>query len=246
MQTMTFRFLTTLAALAITTGAAACGAADTTNPGAAAPTSSELSSPTAQPSPAAVPATSRAPSPRDCHGAIVYKVEADDIGRSVSSVCVTVGGEIHIEHLGPGSLSASDWTKAECNYEAGMHWCRLLHTGSLKFTVDLPGGRKHINVEIAAAISPPRPAPACMNTGTFTYDLNQEYIWVPAYCVKLGSVLKLLNANSASIVASPANAVSCRNVGSSHECLFHTAATVKLTLPRQGTQDRLMYVVAIA
>ncbi len=163
----------------------------------------------------------------------------------MSSVCITVGGKVRIQLLGPGKLSVSDRGKTTCHYEAAVHSCRLLYTGSLRFTAELPTGRKHLNVEIAAAVSPPRPSPACMSAGPFTYDIREEYIWVSTYCVKLGSVLTIVNTSLWSMAVNPPSAASCREVDAGRECRFPKAATVKFTFTRQGVADRVMYVVAI-
>lgn len=257
MRTSSLRKLTAVTALALTTiAAAACSSAavrplpdqkprvatPTTTPSTATPSTppSTTTPGTATPDPPSPPNPS--PKPRPCLGAVIYKVDALAGGRLRSPVCIAVGGVVRVEHIAEG-LSVSPSDRVSCTYEAAVHECRLVRTGTVKFTIARPQVTRHLTVVVAKASSPPKPSPACLGAVTYPVDASQDGPDWAALCVKVGGVLRVENLGPEGLSVSPSNAVSCWYEGGVHECRFVKAATVTFTIA--GLQNRSLTVVAI-
>jgi hypothetical protein len=147
MRTRSLRRLTAVTALALASMAAAAACNSTPKPTAPSPTgTAPASAPTtAIPTPAAastVPVKPvRDPSPRPtspnpkCLGTIVHRINAGDTGPRWKPLCITVGGVLRFENLGPDGLTMTPQGKVDCWYEGGVYECRLVQTGTVRFTV---------------------------------------------------------------------------------------------------------------
>jgi hypothetical protein len=248
--------IATLAALAlIPIVAAACGTA----PGQALPqpsspsTSGTTTSPTAGPTvtdPA--PATTQPPQPLpssngppSCLGAVIYTVDASAGGRPWRTVCIAVGGLVRFQYLGPEYLDAKSWDDVDCDYEGGVHACRLIGTGTVRFTVTNSHGARPFTVVVASASNPPKPSPACMGrTETYTIDaFNGGPPW-SAVCMKVGAVLRVENLGPEGFTLEPRDAVSCVYEAAVRMCRLVKPATIHITTAN-SQEIRPLTVVAI-
>jgi len=225
--------LVTMAACSPIMGGPGPAAADQPPPAEAAP-----------PAPAAPPAEAAPPAAvgRSCRGAVVHPVDAAGIGRPWPRLCIQIGGVLRLENLGPDGLRTSPTGKLDCFYAAGVHSCRLVHTGSVR--LDFAGDRQ-LTLDIAGQVSPPRPAPACDPVGTYTVDASQGGPPPPALCVQLGAVLRIANLGPAGFTATPENNVSCRYEAGVRDCRTVRAGTVTLTTTYDGQETRTLNVVVL-
>jgi hypothetical protein len=256
MRIRSVRHLTVFAALALASvaAAAACSSVPgplpiqppTTAPSTAAP------SPTAAPIvPSGKPAQADAPVPAQtgsgppCSGAIIYRLDASDTGRAWPRLCIAVGGVLRVEHLGPDGFSANAWDKVDCWYEARVRECRLIHTGTVRFTITSAGQVRPLTLVIADASSPPKPSPACLAAGkTHIIDAAEGGPRWSALCMKLGAVLRVENLGPEGFAVSPSSAVSCRYEAAVRTCLFAKAGTVTFTITH-SVESRPLTVVAV-
>lgn len=144
MHIHSFRHLTTVAALALTSIAAAAACSSTAvqaRPGQAPSTASPSTATPSTPTPSsATPSTGapRAPNPaglRSCLGAVRYTIDASEVGPPWSELCIAVGGVLRVENLGPDGFSVSPVDKVSCWYEAGVRECRFVRSGTVTFTI---------------------------------------------------------------------------------------------------------------
>jgi hypothetical protein len=192
------------------------------------------------------PVTRAPPSGPACLGAVIHTVDVSTGGAPWRSVCVAVGGLLRLANLGPGSLDAASWNNVACGYEAGVHECRLIHVGTVKFTVTNSHGRRPLTVVVARASSPPKPSPACT---TSTPALNAGDGGPPwrAICVKVGSVLRIENLGPEGLSVEPRGLAACRYEAAVRDCTFVKAGTVTFTVQRSPESEiRSLTVVAIA
>jgi hypothetical protein len=200
---------------------------------------------TAPNTPPAPTGATRTPSQSGCLGAVVHTVDATR--RSWPPACVAVGGLLRFEHLGPGYLDANSWDKVDCAYEGGVHECRLIHTGTVRFTVTNSHGRRPLTVMVSAASSPPKPSPAC--TATVPYPLDASYGGPPwrAICVKVGAVLRVENLGPEGFSVTPPNFASCTYEAAVRECRLSRAGTLTFTTRvSPESERRTLTVVVIA
>jgi hypothetical protein len=108
MHIHSFRHLTTVAALALTSIAAAAACSSTPGQAPSATTPSTATPGTATPS-SATPSTGapRAPNPQSCLGAVTYTIDASEGGPPWPALCIAVGGVLRVENLGPDGFSVS-------------------------------------------------------------------------------------------------------------------------------------------
>jgi hypothetical protein len=234
-----YRF-TAIAALTVPVmaGVAACGSGSRPPPVQATESTSPGS---ATPSPVA-PAD---PVPSTCLGAVVYPFNAATSG-AWPTPCITVGGVLRVENLGPGpedKLSIEPAANVSCDYEAGIHQCRLLTAGALKVAITRLGQTRVLNVIVAEAVTPPRPAPACQSGGTYTVDASDGGPPWWAICLKTDVVLRVTNHGPDGFTVTPADHVSCNYEAGVRVCRFLKAGTVTLTVTRPNETRPLTIVV---
>jgi hypothetical protein len=237
MRTRSFHRVTPLAVLAIASmmTTAACGSTPVRAlpepPVAvtAAPATPSTSAPTAS-APNTVPATTSTSQPSTCMGAVVHTVDASAGGRPWRSLCIAVGGLLRLANLGPEYLNAHSRDKADCHYEAGVHECRLIQTGTATFTITNSHGVRPLTVVIARATTPPKPSPACTTTMPYPFDASSGGPPWRAECVRIGAVLRVENLGPDGFTVTPRSLVSCWYEAAVRECTFEKAGTVTFTI----------------
>jgi hypothetical protein len=261
MTTRTRRRRTAVPALALATLAtlaavAACASADqvsplpytagTASPSVASPTAAASPGATAKQVPVGVPPTTRPPTGPACVGAVVHRVDASDSGPPWKPLCITVGGVLLVTNLGPEGFSASSWDDVECNYEAAVRECRLLHAGTVTFTIVNAHGTRTLALRIAEAAFPPKPSPACMADGTtLTIDAADGGPGRWPVCMKTSGVVRVVNLGPDGFLANPAGAVACSYEAAVRECRFTGPETVTFTTTYGDGMPRTQTVVAI-
>jgi hypothetical protein len=158
---------------------------------------------------------------------------------------MTVGGVLWLENLGPGNLWASSWDKIDCFYEAGVHVCRLVETGTVQFKITNASQTRPLTLVIAKASSPPKPSSACEPAATYGLDASDGGPPWSARCMYVGAVLRIENHGPDGFAVSPAKNVSCWYEAGIRECRFVRAGTVTFTLSYEGLQDRTLKVVVV-
>jgi hypothetical protein len=142
-------------------------------------------------------------------------------------LCIAVGGLLLLRNLGPEYLAATSWDKVDCNYEGGVHACRLIHTGTVNLTITNSHGARPLTVVVAKASSPPKPSPAC----TTTPDPLDAIGGGPApwaICVKIRSVLRIENLGPEGLTVDR-DMVTCWYEAAVRECTFVKTGTVTFT-----------------
>ena len=256
MRTRSIHRLTPLAVVAIATMmASACGSTSapalreppvgaTTAPATPGPSAPSTSAP----SPSA-PNTAGTTTPNQaaCLGAVVHTVDAFAGRGPWRSLCIAVGGLLRIANLGPEYLNASSWDKVDCNYEGGVHECRLIHTGTVTFAITNTHGTRPLTVVVARAASPPKPSPACTTTMPYPIDASSGGPPWRAECLRIGAVLRVENLGPEGFTVTPPNLVSCRYEAAVRECTFVKAGTVTFTIRYSPDwEPRTLTVVVIA
>jgi hypothetical protein len=258
LNTRSLRRLTAVAALALATAtaAAACTSAAQVKPlpdptGTASPS---VASPTpattlpTEPAQVALPTTTttRPPTGPACLGAVVHRIDASDTGPPWKQLCITVGGVLLVTNLGPEGFSASSSDKVECNYEAAVRECRLLHTGTVKFTITNAHQTRTLTLVITKASSPPKPSPACLAGGTtLTIDAADGGPGRWPVCMKMSGVVRVVNLGPDGFLVSPADAVTCSYEAAVRECRFTRPETVTFTTTHGDWMPQTQTVVAI-
>jgi hypothetical protein len=160
-----------------------------------------------------------------CEGAVVHSVDVSQPG-PLPRLCVAVGGVVRLTNLGPGSLVEQPSTMVNCFYAAGIHQCRLIGTGTVRFTL-APGARE-LTVQVPAAV-PGQPSTACSPRGSVVdFDTNEEMPWWSP-CLRIGATLRVVNLGPGLLTATPADAVSCRYEAGIFACQFRRPASVVFT-----------------
>jgi len=174
---------------------------------------------------------------------VTYTIDALRSAPLRSRVCISVGGVVEVRNLGPEGLSVSPADKVSCFYEAAVHPCRLVRTGTVTFTITRATGNRVITVVVKAS-SPPKPSPACLGAGTIlTLDAAESGPDWNALCMKVGAVVRFEHLGPDGLSVSPAGAVSCSYEAAVHPCRFVKPGTVTFTIA--GTQTRTLTVVVI-
>ena len=250
MRTRSPRRLIAVTALALASmaGAAAC----TSTPKPIAPIPIDTAPASAAPNTASpTPAASTAPvkpvhvapprptstSPR-CLGTIVHRINAADTGPPWKPLCITVGGVLRFEHLGPDALTMSARDKVDCWYEGGVFECRLVQTGTVRFTVTQGEKKRSLTVVIAKAPSDPGPDAACPRVATYTLDAAEFGPPWPAICMKLNTMLRIVNFGPDGFSVSPAANVSGGYQDGERQFRLVKTGTVRFTwtYPDGGTR----------
>jgi hypothetical protein len=243
MRQRSLRHLISAAAIALasTTAVAACGSASaralpqpqsTVSPSAPAPsTPAPISATpsTAAPTTSTPRTTHSSTSPPTCLGAVQYTINTWD-GRRWPTLCITVGGLLLLAGTGPGNLDSSPPGLDTCKYEGGTHACRLIATGTVKFTIRKPQGDRSLTVVVVGASSPPKPSPACLAASTVFRMESSGYPYI-AECMKVGATVQItmLGPDDPVFSVKPSDMVACVYEGGSHECRLVKAGTVTFT-----------------
>jgi len=77
---------------------------------------------------------------------------------------------LRVENLGPDGFSVSPADKVSCWYEAGVRECRLIRTGTVRFTITHSQAPRPLTVVVAEPSSPPGQSTAGMGARTYTVD----------------------------------------------------------------------------
>jgi hypothetical protein len=158
-------------------------------------------------------------------------------------MCISIGGVLRLTNHGPEGVSTSPADKLSCFYEAGVHECRLIRTGTVRVTV--AGSHQTRVLTLIVADPMPGPSPACVPKGdTYVVDVASGGPPWRAICLKLGAVLRLENHGPGDLSIAPSGVASCRYEAGVRECRFAKAGTVTftVTLPQE---IRPLTVVAI-
>jgi len=175
-----------------------------------------------------------------CAGAVVRSVDVAQPG-PLPRLCIAVGGVVRLVNIGPGSLVAQPSTMVNCFYAAGTYQCRLIGTGTVRFTL-APGARE-LTVQVPAAV-PGQPSTACSPRGSVVdFDTNEEMPWWSP-CLRIGATLRVVNLGPGLLTVTPADAVTCRYEAGIHACQFRRAASVVFTATLEST-SRSVTAVAV-
>jgi hypothetical protein len=173
----------------------------------------------------AAPASASASATRaaGCEGAVVHTV---DTTQPLPRLCIAVGGVVRLVNIGPGSLAAQPAAAVDCFYAAGTYQCRLIRTGTVRFTL-APDARQ-LTVVVPAAV-PGQPSTACSPAGSVVdLDTNDELPWWSP-CLRAGATLRVVNLGPGMLAYTPASAVSCYYEAGIHACQFRRPASVVFT-----------------
>jgi hypothetical protein len=251
MRIRSLRHATAVTTLAVASVAAAAACTATpkppqpvptvTAPAGAAPTSA---APT--PAPAATTAPVKPvhdPSPpstgRNCLGTVVHRINAADTGPPWKPLCIAVGGVLRFENLGPDGLTMTARDKVDCGYAAGTFQCRLVQTGTVRFTVTRGDTNRSLNVVITKARSNHGAAdPACPRVTDYVLDATDGGPPWPSICMKLNTTLRIVNFGPEGFSTSPAANVSGWYEAGVRQFRFVKTGTVRFTLtyPEGGTR----------
>jgi hypothetical protein len=248
MRNRSLRRLITVTALALASMAAAAACTSTptpiapiptdTAPASAAPTTAGPTPPasTAPVKPVQVTAPGATSTSPQCLGAIVHRINAADTGPPWKPLCISVGGVLRFENLGPGNLRAIGQSKAECWYEAGVHECRLVQTGTVRFTVT-QGEKSRSLAVVVKAPSNSGPVTACL-PADYTLDAGADNPPWPSVCMKLNTMLRVVNFGPDGFSVSPAANVSGGYQDGERQFHFVKTGTVRFTwtYPDGGTR----------
>ena len=262
MRNHSLRHLTAVTSLALASMAAAAACTSTpkpaapsptdTAPASAAPTAASPAPATASPAPAAtavpvkpvqVPAHGPTSTSRKCLGAIVHRINAADTGPPWKPLCVTVGGVLRFENLGPDSLTMTARDKVDCRYAAGTFECRLVQTGTVRFTVARGAENRGLTVVIAKAPSSSGSQPACPRVTTYTLDATDGGPPWGAICMKLNTMLRIVNFGPEGFAVSPAANVSGGYEAGVRQFHFVKTGTVRFTFTYPDRETRTFTVV---
>lgn len=253
--------LSVVAALSLTALAAACTSAAPAPPaqplptqplpistGAASPSPAPAASPSTEREPVRVtvrPATQPAPA-ATCRGAVIHRLTAADTGPPWKPLCMAVGGVLVVTDLGPEGFSVSSPDKVECHYEAAVRQCRLLHPGTVTFTIVNASQTRTLTLRIVKAAAPHVPAPACLAGGkTFVIDAAEGGPQGRPVCMRTSGTVRVVNLGPEGFQASPAGAVRCSYEGGTRDCRFTGPGTVTFTTTHGDSAPRTQKVVAI-
>jgi len=179
-------------------------------------------------------------------GAVIHTIDASTDGSRWRTVCIAVGGLLRLTNLGPGQLAAASWDNIDCNYEAAVHECRLIHTGMVNFSVTNEHGVRPLTVVVGAASSPPKPSPACATSSPYTIDASRGGPPWAAICAKVGTVVRVESLGPEGFDVKPGNLVSCWYEAAIRECTLVKAGTITFTTqPSPESELRSLIVVAV-
>jgi hypothetical protein len=247
MQTRSLRRLTTVTALALVSMAAAAACTSAPKPTAPSPTGTApataiptLPAPHIPVNPVHVPPAGPTSTVPKCLGTIVHRINAADTGPPWKPLCITVGGVLRFENLGPDSLTMTPKDKADCWYAAGVFECRLVQTGTVRFTV--ARGDKDRSLTVVAKASKGGPNPSCLSTD-YTLDAGDVGPPWPSICMKLNTMLRIVNFGPDGFTVSPAANVSGWYEAGERQFHFVKTGTVRFTLTYPDRETRTLTVV---
>jgi hypothetical protein len=243
MNIRSLRHLTAVTALTLTSIAAAAACTTTTpkpitptpngtTPASAAPATTIPTPPasTAPVKPVQVPAPQPTGTGPKCLDTSVKRINAADTGPPWKPLCMTVGGVLRFENLGPDGLARTPLDRVDCWYAAGVFECRLVQTGAVRFTVSRAEKNRNLTVVVAKAPSTPGPDTACPRVATYTLDAADAGPPWPSICMKLNTTLRIVNFGPDGFTVSPAaNASGWYEAGVRQFHLVRTG-TVRFTL----------------
>jgi hypothetical protein len=254
MQHRSLPRFTAVTALALASMAAAAACTSTPKPAAPSPTGAAPASAaptTANPTPAAstvpvkpvqVPAPRPTNTSHKCLGTIVHEINAADTGPPWKRLCITVGGVVRFSNLGPDSLTMTARDKVDCRYAAGTFECRLVQTGTARFTVSRGENLRSLTVVIAKAPSNPGPDPACPRVA-YTLDATDDGPPWGAICMKVNTMLRIVNFGPEGFAVSPAANVSGWYEGGVRQYHFVKTGIVRFTMTYPDREARTFTVV---
>jgi hypothetical protein len=138
-------------------------------------------------------------------------------------------------------VSARD--KVDCGYAAGTFECRLVQTGTVRFTVTKAEKSRSLTVVITKAPSKPGPDPACARVATYTLDATDGGPPWRAICMKLNTTLRIVNFGPDGFAVSPAANVSGWYEAGVRQFRFVKTGTVRFTLTYPDAESRTFTVV---
>jgi hypothetical protein len=160
-----------------------------------------------------------------CQGAVTHSVDVSQPGPP-APLCIAVGGVVRLVNLGPGQQTAQPSTAVNCYYAGGVHQCRLIRAGTVRFTL-APDARV-LTVRVPASV-PGQPSTACSSPGTVVdIDTNDELSWWSP-CLRVGATLRIVNLGPGLLSRTPADAVTCQYAAGIHACQFRRPASVVFT-----------------
>jgi hypothetical protein len=206
------------------------------------PTPESTTSPAHPAAPSPTGTTAVPAAPRRCLGAVVYRFDPSLEG-TWPTPCIEVGGVLWIQPHGPDGFSYEPVASADCAYEAAVHQCRLIATGTVRFTIIRLGKTRVLTVNVVKATSPPRPSAACQNTGTFVLDASDDGPPWMAVCLNKSVTLRVTNHGPEGFSASPAGILSWQYEAGVRVGRFLKAGTVELTITKPNEVRSITIVV---
>jgi hypothetical protein len=176
----------------------------------------------------------------------VHRLDAAATGPAWKQLCITVGGVLLVTNLGPEGFASDAGNKVECNYAAGTRECRLLRTGTVRFTITNAEQTRTQVLRIVKATSPPKSSPACLPAGTtFTIDASDggPHSW--PVCMKMGGTVRVENLGPEGFQVRPVGALTCVYEAAVRICRFHRPETVTVTTTHGDAESRTQTIVAI-
>lgn len=86
------------------------------------------------------------PSPACVQARATHAIDATDGGPSWWAVCMRLGSVLRVENLGPGLLTVTPSNVVSCRYEAAIHQCRIVGTGTFNVVTAGSGGVRPLTV----------------------------------------------------------------------------------------------------
>jgi hypothetical protein len=85
-------------------------------------------------------------SPACVQSGATHTIDAREEGPSWWAVCMRLGAVLRVENLGPGLLTVTPSNAVSCQYEAAVHQCRIVRTGTFEVVTNGPGGVRSLTV----------------------------------------------------------------------------------------------------
>lgn len=181
-----------------------------------------------------------------CLDPVIYPVDASVVRTKLPPVCIAVGGVLRLVNLGPGGLAAvTPANKVDCFYGGGVHTCRLIGTGTVRFSLTGPQGNRQQTVEVAARATRPGYRSACSGYDMVTRDAGDTGMGWESMCLYTSIPLRFTNLGSGALTISPANAADCWDQDDGHYCMPNRTGPIRFTLTRPGAEDASLTAVVI-
>ncbi|MCW6003382.1 hypothetical protein K1W54_02120 [Micromonospora sp. CPCC 205371] len=75
-----------------------------------------------------------------------HTIDAAEGGPRWWAACLRLGAVLRVENLGPGLLTVVPSNAVSCRYEAAIHQCRIVRTGTLKVVTEGSGGTRPLTI----------------------------------------------------------------------------------------------------